>query len=153
MQFQMINQLNFLFSKQEKSQAISLIIFIVIGMLLEVFGIAILIPTISLLINEDYLSDNSFYIKLSETLESIGISNLLYFFLALIFIIFLLKSIFQVFITYRQKRIVTSLSKNVGNKLYHGYISQPYLYFTEKNRSKVIHMIQTEMIHFFNFFR
>ncbi len=152
MQFQMINQLNFLFSKQEKSQAISLILFIVIGMLLEVFGIAILIPTISLLINEDYLSDNSFYIKLSETLELIGISNLLYFFLALIFIIFLLKSIFQVFITYRQKRIVTSLSKNVGNKLYHGYISQPYLYFTEKNRSKVIHMIQTEMIHFFNFF-
>ena len=78
MQFQMINQLNFLFSKQEKSQAISLILFIVIGMLLEVFGIAILIPTISLLINEDYLSDNSFYIKLSETLELIGISNLLY---------------------------------------------------------------------------
>ena len=152
MQFLMIKKLNFLFSKQEKNQSISLIFFIVIGMVLEVFGIAILIPTISLLINEDYFSDNSLYIKLAKTLESYGIHNLLYFFLASIFIIFLLKSIFQVFITYKQKKIVSTLSKNVGNKLYIGYISQPYLYFTEKNRSKVIHMIQTEMIHFFNFF-
>lgn len=148
----MIKKLNFLFSKQEKNQAISLIIFIIIGMALEVFGIAILIPTISLLINDDYLSDNSSYIQLSETLGIFGIYNLLYFFLALILIIFLLKSIFQVFVTYRQKKIVTTLSKNVVNKLYNGYISQPYLYFTEKNRSKVIYMIQTEMIHFFNFF-
>ena len=99
----MIKKLNFLFSKQEKNQSISLIFFIVIGMVLEVFGIAILIPTISLLINEDYLSDNSLYIKLAETLESYGVNNLLYFFLASIFIIFLLKSIFQVFITYKQK--------------------------------------------------
>ena len=38
---------------------------------------------------------------------------------------------------------------NISNRLYKGYLNQPFLYYSEKNRSRIIHNLQTEMLHFF----
>ena len=51
-----------------------------------------------------------------------------------------------------KKKIASELNMNISNRLFMGYLNQPFLYYSEKNRSRIIHNLQTEMLHFFLFF-
>ena len=66
--------------------------------------------------------------------------------------VYVIKTIFQLAITFQQKVIVTTLVKNLSNKLYSSYINQDYEYFTKNNKSRMVQFLQTEMVYFFNFF-
>ena len=132
--------------------AFSLISLTFLGLLFEIFGLALVLPVISLLIDDSYLSSNFLLNDINNFFVNVGLINSPKFLLILIISIYCLKSIIQVLITYQQKRIVTTLTKNLSNKLYHSYINQNYLYFTNNNKSKMIQLLQVEMVHFFNFF-
>ena len=56
------------------------------------------------------------------------------------------------FLIYKQKKVVTTITEKLTNRLYSKYINQPYIYYTEVNRSRMIQFLQTEMLFFFNFF-
>lgn len=132
--------------------AFSLISLTFLGLLFEIFGLALVLPVISLLIDDSYSSSNFLLNEMNNFFVNVGLINSPKFLLILIISIYCLKSIIQVLITYQQKRIVTTLTKNLSNKLYHSYINQNYLYFTNNNKSKMIQLLQVEMVHFFNFF-
>ena len=149
--YRMVNKLIFLFSNKEKKQSFFLIVIIVINVIMELFGLALLIPTISLFFDEDYLNSSILLKNIKDLIESYNIDSLSFFLISII-IVFFFKSIIQFLVTYKQKKIVSDLNKNLSNRLFFAYLNQPYLYYTEKNRSKIIHYLQTEMNHFFLFF-
>ena len=64
--------------------------------------------------------------------------------------VFLAKKLRNIF--YNQKKVVTRITKNLTNRLYLAYMTQPYVYYTQVNRSRIIQFLQTEMLFFFNFF-
>ena len=55
----MINKLFTLLNYNEKRQTFLLVFLIILSMFFELFGIAVLIPTISLLLNKDYATSSS----------------------------------------------------------------------------------------------
>tara|TARA_B100001093_G_scaffold82403_1_gene73817 strand:+ start:18229 stop:19908 length:1680 start_codon:yes stop_codon:yes gene_type:complete len=147
----MISKILFLFNKKEKSQSLILISLIFVTMIFELFGIAVLIPTVSLLIDVDYLDSSPYLYTTNAYLSKYNIDIVL-FFLILLVLIFIVKSIIQIYVTFKQKKIASELNMNISNRLFMGYLNQPFLYYSEKNRSRIIHNLQTEMLHFFLFF-
>lgn len=147
----MISKILFLFNKKEKSQSFILISLIFVTMIFELFGIAVLIPTVSLLIDVDYLDSSPYLYTTNAYLSKYNIDIVL-FFLILLVLIFIVKSIIQIYATFKQKKIASELNMNISNRLFMGYLNQPFLYYSEKNRSRIIHNLQTEMLHFFLFF-
>ena len=148
----MIGKLKKLFTKKEIYRSSLLIVLIIVGLLFEIFGIAIIIPVISLLFDSNFTTDNYIIQNLNNFFNEIGISKSKRILLFFITAVFLFKTIIQIIITYMQKRLVTSISRNLTNRLYVSYMNQPYLYYTEVNRSRIIQFLQTEMLFFFNYF-
>tara|TARA_B100000575_G_scaffold40922_1_gene28544 strand:+ start:18314 stop:19912 length:1599 start_codon:yes stop_codon:yes gene_type:complete len=120
-------------------------------MVFELFGIAVLIPTISLIIDVDYINSSTYLETINTFLSEYNIDIVLFFLITLVFI-FIVKSIVQIYATFKQKKIASELNMNISNRLFKGYLNQPFLYYSEKNRSRIIHNLQTEMLHFFLFF-
>ena len=147
----MIKKLFTLFNKQEKKLGLFLVSLIIVSMLFELFGIALLIPTISLLFDNEYLNSSNLIINLNQYLTELKL-DILTFFLCFMLIIFVIKSIIQVYVTFMQKKIVSKLNMNISNRLFKDYLTQDFLYYSHQNRSRIIHNLQTEMLHFFLFF-
>jgi ATP-binding cassette, subfamily B, bacterial PglK len=147
----MISKLFFLLNKEEKEQTFFLVFLLIFSMIFELFGIALLVPTISLLINKEYVDSSNYLTELNIFLSNYNI-DIVFFFLLTLILIFIIKSIIQLYVTFKQKQIVSELNMNISNRLFLGYLNQPFLYYSEKNRSRVIHNLQTEMLHFFLFF-
>ena len=147
----MINKLFTLLNYNEKRQTFLLVFLIILSMFFELFGIAVLIPTISLLLNKDYAASSSILSDFSNFLINYNIDLLSFLLISLLFI-FIVKSAVQVYVTFMQKKIVSELNMNISNRLFKDYLTQNFLYYSENNRSRVIHNLQTEMLHFFLFF-
>tara|TARA_B100001057_G_scaffold173802_2_gene174534 strand:- start:6198 stop:7877 length:1680 start_codon:yes stop_codon:yes gene_type:complete len=147
----MINKLFTLLNYNEKRQTFLLVVLIILAMFFELFGIAVLIPTISLLINNDYATSSSILSDFNDFLMKYNV-DLLSFLLISLLLIFIIKSVVQVYVTFMQKKIVSELNMNISNRLFKDYLTQNFLYYSENNRSRVIHNLQTEMLHFFLFF-
>jgi ABC-type multidrug transport system fused ATPase/permease subunit len=129
-----------------------LTILTIFALLFEVFGLAMIFPVISLLLDETFTTNNYILIEINNLMESSGLKDSPLKLLMIIISIYVTKTIFQLIITFQQKAIVTTLIKNLSNKLFRSYINQDYEYFTKNNKSRMIQFLQTEMVYFFNFF-
>ena len=74
----MISKLFFLLNKKERKQTFFLIFLIIVSMVFELFGIAPLIPTISLLIDNEYINSSAYLNRLSNFLSNYNIDVVLF---------------------------------------------------------------------------
>lgn len=148
----MIIKLKKLLTREELIQSSVLIILIIIGLIFEIFGIAVIIPVISMLFDSEFTSQNYIIQHFNDFFQGLGIVESKRTLLFFITCIFFLKAVVQTIIIYKQKKVVTTITEKLTNRLYSKYINQPYIYYTEVNRSRMIQFLQTEMLFFFNFF-
>jgi len=148
----MLIKLYSILTKQERLMTFWLTILTIFALLFEVFGLAMIFPVISLLLDEEFTTNNYILIEINNLMESSGLKDSPLKLLMIIISVYVTKTIFQLIITFQQKVIVTTLIKNLSNKLFRSYINQDYDYFTKNNKSRMVQFLQTEMVYFFNFF-
>ena len=96
--------------KKFRFSILILLLLTIIGAILEGLSIALLLPTMELLINPDKIFDND-YINLSKYIdEEISRDKIIYYFLFLFFVIFLVKNIFVILINYSQSKILLKIT-------------------------------------------
>ena len=146
-----IRKVKLLLDNKDKVYISLLSFFTFIGLLLEVIGIAIIIPIISLTISSE--SNTSFLnIDLVELSSYFGFSSVIVFLLVGLLSTFLIKSLFFIFLYYHQKTFVSRLINKISDKLFYRYSSQDLNYYTQKNRSSIIQNLQNETYYLFLFF-
>ena len=148
----MIKKLKTLFTHNELIQSINLIVFIIIGLIFEVFGIAIFIPVFSILLEQEIDSSNIIIKSINDFFVRMGLLESKLFLLIVIAITFFLKIIVQILIIYKQKKTVTNIIRDLSNRMFTKYVNQPNIYYTKVNRSRIVQFLQTEMLFLFNYF-
>jgi len=141
-----------LLDSKDKILILILSFFTFIGLLLEVVGIAIIIPIIRIAISSDQDSSVFLNIDFNELASSYNIENPLNFLLILLLLIFFVKMIFFVLLYYKQKTFVSVLINKISDKLFWRYSTQNLNYYTKKNRSLIIQNLQNESYFLFLFF-
>jgi ATP-binding cassette, subfamily B, bacterial PglK len=126
--------------------------FTFIGLLLEVVGLAIIIPIISLTISSNEADINFLNIDFNILANYFGFSNVIVFLLASLLIVFFIKSIFFIVLYYHQKTFVSKLINKISDNLFYSYSNQNLNYYTQKNRSSIIQNLQNETYYLFLFF-
>ena len=111
-------KLNFLISKKQRKSLIILFCFILIGMILEVFGLGIILPLISLIIDPDFLESNIYLKHIYEITGKIENYKLINIFLLVVLIIYFVKTTFLVFLTIKQNRFLSKLTAELSIKLF-----------------------------------
>ncbi len=131
--FDLIFKVKMLLDNKDRISILILSFFTFIGLILEVIGIALIIPIISLTISEE--NKNKFLdINILEISNYFNFSDPLIFLLTLLLIVFFGKMIFFGILYFNQKTFVSNLITKISNTLFNLYSSQKLNYYTKKKQ-------------------
>ena len=141
-----------LLSRRQKKALALLTLLLIIGMFLEVLGLGILLPVLTLILNPDEISvltQNFTFISL----DSFSYQEMVMWSLISIAFIYVIKSAFHVFITFKQNIIIENLGAYLASRLYQKYLYQEYAKHIYRDLSEIIKNIQIEIGYFTVFCR
>ena len=122
-----------------------------VGMVFEVFGLGILIPVLSILLNPEMIESNLAISNVREVFSNFSNQQFLFITLGFIVILYFFKSLFLVFLTHKQNRFLSNSIASISNRLFFNYMNQPYKYHLNRNASDLIKNIQVEIYYFQTF--
>ena len=146
-----LKKINFLITKRQRKGLVILTLLLFVGMILEVFGLGILIPALSILLDPEMIETNSKASFVRSFFLGYSNQNFLFIILGSIVAVYFLKSLFLIFLTHKQNRFLSNISAYISNKLFYSYMSQPYSFHLNKNASELIKNIQIEIYYFYTF--
>lgn len=147
-----LKKINFLITKRQRKGLVILTLLLFVGMILEVFGLGILIPALSILLDPQMIETNYLVSFMRSFFSQLSNQNFLFLILVFIVILYFLKSLFIVFLTYKQNRFLSNLIAQISNKLFSSYMSQPFVFYLNRNVSELIKNIQVEINYLSVFF-
>ena len=143
-----IRKINFLITKRQRLGLALLTVLLLIGMFFEVFGLGILLPAITIILNPNIITENELISSFSDLF---GIENhiqLVVAFLIIILVIYLIKTIFLVYLSFKQNRFLNNLTVYISNSLFKKYLNAPYSFYLLRNSTSLIKNLQVEVMYF-----
>ena len=125
-----------------------LILMILIMALLDMVGVASIIPFIAVVTNPDLVEANVILKYLFETSKKFGVENIQQFLVVLgglVFLILVFSLTFKAFTTYFSLRFVQMREYSIGKRLIEGYLRQPYSWYLNKHSAELGKNILSEV--------
>jgi len=138
-------KLMFILSSAQKRGLLILGGLLVIGIFIEMIGLGILIPALSIVLKSDIAKE---YPSLQPFLAFIGNPSekqLVTLCMSFLIFIYFFKCLYLIFITWKQTKFNTSLTIEIANKLFLGYLTQPYDFHLQRNSAGLVRNIQSEV--------
>ena len=125
------------YTSQQKNELKIFFALSLIAMTLEIFGIGLIIPFLTIMIDPIYSKQlinfiNNFGFSLSSQ------KDLILFLITLILLVFFIKTINLSYISFKQIKFLINLKTEVSNKLYRIYLLKPFIFHLDNNSSKLI---------------
>ena len=141
-------KLFFLLSLHERKRVGILLIMIIIMALLDMIGIASILPFIAALTNPSLIETNIFLNFIYQTSNRFGVETnqeFLFFLGVLVFLTLIISLTFKALTTYVQVRFVYMREYSIGKRLVDGYLHQPDSWFFSRNSSDLGKTILSEV--------
>ena len=143
----MLNKISFIFDKKDKKNLLILFILILFLTILDVFSIASLIPFLSVLSSNDYLT-NDLVVSLFEKFQFIDEKNFKVFTILLIIFTYSIKFVFTLFIIFKKNKILFNYYHKISNKLMSIYLNTSYANFIKDKMYEKINTLKSEVENF-----
>jgi ABC-type bacteriocin/lantibiotic exporter with double-glycine peptidase domain len=127
---------NFYTSKQKKNIKIFFVLSLV-SMTLEMLGIGLIMPFLSILIEPIYSEKFMNYIN-NFGFNLITQEDLIIFSIISILCVFFIKTMFLSYVAFQQTKFLINLKTEVSNKLFKIYLLKPFVFHLNNNSSKLI---------------
>ncbi|MDA9681268.1 ABC transporter ATP-binding protein/permease [Candidatus Pelagibacter sp.] len=145
---QTFKKLLFLLSPDERKNAGFLLIMIIMMALLDVIGVASILPFMAVLTNPSIIETNLILNTMFQFSKIFGIENSQQFIFTLGILVFLLlvfSLTFKALTTYIQMRFVLMREYSIGRRLIKGYLHQPYSWFLSRHSADLGKTILSEV--------
>ena len=143
-----LKKINFLITKRQRKGLMILTLLLFVGMVLEVLGLGILIPALSILLEPELVEKTPILSVLRSNLSEISDQSFLIFFLLSIVFVYLIKSLFLIFLTFKQNRFLYNITAYLSNNLFTNYMTQQYSFHLNNNISELSKNLQLEISYF-----
>ena len=143
-----LKKLLFLLSPDEQKSAGLLLIMIIIMALLDMIGVASILPFMTVLTNPSLIETNIILNNMFKLSNIFGVENNQQFIFALgivVFITLIISLTFKAFMTYFTIRFVQMREFSIGRRLVEGYLKQPYSWFINQNSADLGKSILSEV--------
>ena len=140
----LLRKINSILSLEEKKKARNLFLLMLIGMLLEMLGVGIVIPLITLLTRESHLPSLPFWSNVGNEFGEIGQVELVYGAMAALVLVYLVKNLFLGFLLWSQSNFAYGVQANLSKRLFFTYLNQPYVFHLRQNSAQLIRNATTE---------
>ena len=138
----------FLLTSHERKSAGLLLFMILIMALLDMIGVASILPFVAVLTNPSLIETNFILKAMFQKASLFGVEDTQQFLFILGFLVFFLliiTLIFKSILTYVQVRFVHMRQYSIGKRLVEGYLHQPYTWFLNHHSSDLGTNILTEV--------
>ncbi len=139
-----------LLPKNQRPKLWGLLGMMLIGTLLEVFGIGLVVPILGIMVQPNFLER---YPALRPWWEQLGQPShvdMIVMGMGGLVAAYALKVLFLAFAGWRQSRFVFGLQAEFSKKLFSGYLAQPYTFHLQHNSAQLTRNIVTEITMFGN---
>ena len=138
----------FLLNRQERKHAGLLLCMILVMALLDMIGVASIVPFIAVLTNPEIVETNVILNKIFQISNAFGVKNKQEFLFAvgvLVFILLIISLTFKAATNYAQMRFSFMREHSIGKRLVEGYLNQPYSWFLNRNSADLGKTILSEI--------
>ena len=135
-----INKILFILTSQERKKIFLLGFMILIMALLEMVGVASIMPLITVMVNQEIIETNNFLKTTFQVSSIFGVEtkqHFLFFLGILCFSLLILSIIFRGLTIYVQVKINTMCRHNTAKRLMEGYLNNPYSWFLNQHSAEM----------------
>ena len=136
--------------KDQKSKTYTIFVLLLFGMFLEILGIGLVVPVITVLFNKEELSSSFFEKYNLSFLQNLPYESLALFTLLLLLIIYLLKNTFLTFFAKIETKQIFDIQAKITQNLYEKFINNSYLFHLQNNSAKLINYTNDQIGSFGN---
>ena len=150
----MINKLyklRLILNRSQKKRFIFLIVLVFVGVLFELVGIGILLPVLSTILDPSLIENNFYQESLHIFYDDQNPNKIVYFVLVILLLIYLIKTIFFVYLNYFQGRYLSGLMQNISVRLFVNYMLAPFHFHSSTNSSLMLKNLSVEVSYFNQF--
>ena len=152
-----IKKFNYLLNLSQKRKVLVLLFFIIIGMFLETLGVGLIIPIFTIITDPNiaekypiiatYLSKLSPMNWLNNGQENFSSQiQLITGAIILIILVYFIKVCFLIFLIWKQNTFVTNLGIQWSDKLFTGYLKQPYSFHLQRNSAILMRNVNQVLV-------
>lgn len=141
----LLKKILFLLSAREKRRGTLVLGMVVVMAMLEVAGVASIMPFLSVLGNPEVVRNNPY---LAAAYEALGFQSVGGFLVALgvaTFTLILFSTLFRAFTYYAMNRFIEMRRHSISERLLETYLRQPYAFFLSRNSSDMAKSILSEV--------
>lgn len=139
-----LKKVSIILSRKQKYHLIMIIILMIISAFLEMGGISLIIPLISLYAQEEKMLQNLYIQNIMTFLNISSIKNLMYIGIIFLIIFFIVKNIFLYYEYFLQTNFIVKGKYKLQSQILHKYLSRKYEYFLGSNSGDIIRNINTD---------
>ena len=145
---QIIKKLLYFLTPKERKRAILLMIMVMIMALLDMIGVASIVPFMAVLTNPGLIETNTILKALFKTLSIFGIeTNQQFLFVlgAIVFVLLVTSITFKALTNYAKLRFIAMQEYRIGKRLTVSYLHQPYSWFLNRHSADLGKTIISEV--------
>jgi len=143
-----IRKILFILSRAERKRATLVLVMILFSALLDMLGVASIMPFIAVLANPEVIETNAILNTVFEASRVIGVSTSEQFIFivgVLVFIMLVVSLAVKALTILLQTRFVFMREYSIGHRLVEGYLNQPYSWFLTRNSADLGKNILSEV--------
>ncbi len=145
-----LKKLNYLFDRNIKIKTVYVFILIALGSLVELLGIAIVLPIIELAMEENAVSDNKMAVLISRLLGTDNKEEILLWLIGITVVIYILKSFYLIYMNSRLYLFSAEVRRKLAIRLLKTYFKQPYEFFLLKNSAELMRGVSSDTGELYN---
>ena len=134
----LFRKIYYLLDNSDRKQALNILVLIIFMAIMDMLGVASIMPFMSVLANPDWVETNQYLIYLFKIANFFNItsSESFIFFLGLLVFILLVSSLsLKALVYFFQLRFSMMREFSIGKRLIEGYLHQPYSWFLNSHSS------------------
>ena len=145
---QIFRKVLFLLTNYQQRRALILLLILTAVALIEMMGIASILPFVTVLTNPSLIETNSILNRMFQISNNFGVESNLEFLFALgvvVFVFLITSIIFKVLALYFQVKFIQNLQHDIAKRLVERYLSQSYSWFLSRHSADFAKTILSEV--------
>lgn len=141
----MVKQICYVLDRRQKRNFIILALIIMAGSLMELLGVAVIAPVVSIISDESIIYENELYRLFGELLHIESSRQYVVVLVFGIIIIYIVKNIYIILQNYFQYKYIFNNQRRVTTKLMTFYLQKPYLFHVSINVADIQRNITSDV--------
>lgn len=141
----LLNKMDYILSLRQKQYAIIIFVMGMVAALLELIGVAIILPILDVLLDVNSIQ-NKWYMKPFIGVLNLNTENKMIYFICIVtIIIYIIKNIYFIFYHWMTIKFSYKVKRELSTRVLRAYMRQGYIFFVEHNTSELLQGINGDI--------